>query len=156
MSKKSIQQVSNEAGLKYGECQFGGQVHLSEHEPGGIWFRDNATVLALEPFADDLPKEQGNKIKVLAKHVREGQRLKKDREAREAEAKRVAEAEREKREVELRQKQEDELRRTIRLANPGISDKKVEDLLPEMRREAHKQRTKGFLIQQQRNAGRKF
>jgi hypothetical protein len=154
-SKKTVQQVCNEVGLKYGEYQFGGQVFLSLHEPGGIWFRDNATVLALEPFADDLPKEQGDKIKVLANHVREGQRLKKEREAREAEAKKAAEAARQKREAELRQKQETDLRNTIRQANPGISDKEVEEILPEMRKEQLKQRTKTALINMQRG-DRKF
>jgi hypothetical protein len=120
-------------GLKFGEASQGAQVASEPTAPGGLWIKDSASILKLEPFADELPKDQGDRIKALARHFREGQRLKKEREAREAEAKKAAEAERLKREAAIREREENDLRSLLRLSNPGISAEEVESLLPEMR-----------------------
>jgi hypothetical protein len=153
---KPVPEICKLAGLKFEEASAGAHVAPSSSDPGGYWLKDGTVALALEHFIDQMDPDVGHRIQTLANLHRKAQALRQEREEAQAEARKQAEADRQKREAELRQKQEAELRRTIRMANPGISDKEVEDLLPEMRREAQKQRVKAVLIQQQRNAGRKF
>jgi hypothetical protein len=113
--------------------------------------------LALEPYVDKIDSPEAAKvIKALANSHREGERLKKEREAATAEAKKQADAEREKYEAQLREKQENDLRAMIRQANPGISASEVEALLPEMRAEMQKQKTKAAIINRERGRGFRF
>jgi hypothetical protein len=152
---KALSQICKEAGLKFGKPEEGAQVSPSS-DPGGYWFKDSETILTLERFADQLDPKTGDLLRTKAGRVREGQRLRKEREVAETERKKQADAEKKTREAEIRAKQENDLRDTIRMANPGISDAEVESLLPEMRREQLKQRTKTALIILQREAVKKF
>lgn len=147
---KTLSEVCNLAGLKVAELYLGGDVVLSPNETAGFALKDSSVALKLEPYADYLKPEQAQKVRTYAELHRKAEKAKKEREKAQIEAQKQAEADRQKREDELRQKQEADLRATIKMANPGISDSEIDSILPEMRREQLKQKTKTALIQRQR------
>jgi hypothetical protein len=123
---KPMSEICRLAGLKYGKASEDAHVEASQHEPTGYWIKDGKTVLALEPYADQMEPKVSKLVRFLANAHREGEKARKEREKAKAEAQKQAQ-------IDIQKRADDAIRARIKRANPFATPEQIEALLPKVR-----------------------